>query len=76
MEAPPGFEPGYEGFAPGAFRHSVATWLFNAGVPLPVISTVLGHMSPATTKKFYATLGVAENPMLSMVQPPRIQAVR
>lgn len=70
---PKGVEPPV---TPGAFRHSVATWLFNAGVPLPVISTFLGHMSPATTKKFYATLGVAENPMLGMVQPPRIQAVR
>jgi integrase len=61
---------------PGAFRHSVATWLMNAGVSLPVISTFLGHMSPATTKKFYATLGVAENPMLGQMQPPRLQVVK
>ena len=61
---------------PGAFRHSVATWLFNAGVALPVISTFLGHMSPATTKKFYATLGVAENPMLARAQPPKLQVVK
>jgi integrase len=53
---------------PGAFRHSVATWMFNSGTPLPVISTFLGHMSPSTTKKFYATLGVAENPMLAVMQ--------
>ena len=70
---PKGLEPAV---TPGAFRHSVATWLFNAGVPLPVISTFLGHMSPATTKKFYATLGVAENPMLGQMQPPRLQVVK
>ena len=70
---PKGLDPAV---TPGAFRHSVATWLFNAGVPLPVISTFLGHMSPVTTKKFYATLGVAENPMLGHSEPPRIQVVK
>jgi hypothetical protein len=41
-----------------------------------VISTFLGHLSPATTKKFHATLGVAENPMLGQLQPPRIQVAK
>lgn len=52
---------------PGAFRHSVATWLYNSGVALAAISTFLGHASPITTKRFYAALGVAQNPMLSLV---------
>lgn len=49
---------------PGTYRHSVATWMYNAGVPLADISMFLGHSSPATTKRFYAALGVALNPML------------
>ncbi len=61
---------------PGAFRHSVATWLYNARTPLPVISTFLGHMSPATTKKFYATLGVAENPMLVRAHLPAVEEAK
>ena len=49
---------------PGTYRHSVATWLYNEGVALADISMFLGHSSPATTKRFYAALGVAINPML------------
>jgi integrase len=49
---------------PGTYRHSVATWMYNAGVALADISMFLGHSSPATTKRFYAALGVPINPML------------
>lgn len=43
-------------FTPGRFRHSVATWAFEAGADPFAVSAFLGHKSPATTKKFYASL--------------------
>jgi integrase len=43
-------------FTPGRFRHSVATWAFEAGADPAAVSAFLGHKSPATTKKFYASL--------------------
>ncbi len=43
-------------FAPSHFRHSVATWAFEQGADPAAVSAFLGHKSPATTKKFYATL--------------------
>jgi hypothetical protein len=43
-------------FTPGRFRHSVATWAFEAGADPFAVSAFLGHKSPATTRKFYATL--------------------
>lgn len=46
-------------FTPGHFRHSVATWAYESGTDLAAISAFLGHKSPATTKKFYATLATA-----------------
>ena len=59
---------------PGAFRHSVATWMVNGGVPLEEVSTFLGHLSAATTKIFYVTHGVPKNPALVRAtvepQPP------
>ena len=49
---------------------------YNAGVPLVDISMFLGHSSPATTKRFYAALGVPLNPMLkwSEWRPPIAEA--
>lgn len=41
-------------FTPARFRHSVATWAFEAGADPFAVSAFLGHKSPATTKKFYA----------------------
>lgn len=43
-------------FTPGRFRHSVATWAFEAGADPAAVSAFLGHKSPATTKKFYASI--------------------
>lgn len=40
---------------PGSFRHSVATWAIEAGADPAAVAAFLGHASPATTKKFYAT---------------------
>lgn len=43
-------------FTPGRFRHSLATWAFEAGADPFAVSAFLGHKSPATTRKFYASL--------------------
>jgi integrase len=41
----------------GSLRHSVATWLAEAGVPLHAISEQLGHRDPRTTADFYRDMG-------------------
>lgn len=43
-------------FSPGAFRHSVATWALERGSDPAAVAAFLGHRSPATTRRFYATL--------------------
>lgn len=35
-------------------RHTAATLMLNAGVPIQVVSRILGHSSPAVTLKIYA----------------------
>jgi integrase len=44
-------------FNAGVLRHSVATWLHEAGVPLDVISEQLGHRDRRTTADFYRDMG-------------------
>lgn len=39
----------------GSFRHSVATWAIDNGADPASVSAFLGHRSPRTTRKFYAT---------------------
>jgi len=36
-------------------RHSYATWMLQAGVPLGFVSQQLGHRNPSTTLRFYFT---------------------
>jgi integrase len=48
---------GVERFNAGVMRHSVATWLHQAGVPLQAISDQLGHRDPRTTNDFYREMG-------------------
>ncbi len=43
-------------FGAGQLRHSVATWAVNAGADPATVASFLGHKSPRTTRKFYATL--------------------
>ncbi len=43
---------------PGRFRHSVATWAINNGADPAQVAAFLGHKSPRTTRKFYATHAV------------------
>ncbi len=43
-------------FTAGRMRHAVATWAVNAGANVAAVSTFLGHKSPRTTRRFYATL--------------------
>ncbi|HEY2028977.1 MAG TPA: tyrosine-type recombinase/integrase [Myxococcales bacterium] len=56
-------------FGPGQMRHSVATWAVEAGADIATVSTFLGHRSPLTTKRFYATHATPRNPMLSLPRP-------
>lgn len=50
---------GVEPFAPGRFRHTVATAAINSGNDPAVVSAFLNHKNPSTTRKFYATHAVA-----------------
>lgn len=45
-------------FGPGSLRHTVATHAVNAGAPLETVASFLGHRSPRTTARFYATHAV------------------
>jgi integrase len=58
-------------WAPGSMRHSVATWLFEEGSTLEEISQWLGHLSPATTRKFYAAFAAAPIPKGASFSAPR-----
>jgi integrase len=42
-------------FTPGRLRHSIATWAIDSGADPAVVAAFLGHRSPRTTRKFYAT---------------------
>lgn len=43
-----------------SYRHSVATRLLKKGVPMPVVSKILGHSSIATTMKFYSAFDTGQ----------------
>ena len=43
-------------FGPGRLRHTVATTAVNAGADPASVAAFLGHKSPRTTRRFYATL--------------------
>lgn len=43
---------GHDGFRRHGLRHTGATWLANAGVPLDVIARILGHTSLETTRTY------------------------
>jgi integrase len=51
----PDGEAGIPAFSPGQLRHSVATWAIDAGADPAQVAAFLGHRSPRTTRKFYAT---------------------
>lgn len=44
--------PEKEGYSFHALRHSCATWLIEAGVPVHTVSAILGHASISTTEKY------------------------
>jgi integrase len=54
----PDGEVGIPVFTPGRLRHSTATWAIEAGASPAAVSAFLGHKSPVTTKRFYATHAV------------------
>jgi integrase len=45
-------------FSPGQYRHTVATWAIEQGADPAAVAAFLGHKSPSTTRRFYATLAV------------------
>jgi integrase len=55
---------GVPAYTPGRMRHSVATWMVEAGADLASVSTFLGHRTQATTKAFYARFATPMNPAL------------
>jgi integrase len=52
-------------FTPGRYRHSLATRAIEAGEDPAAVAAYLGHKSPATTRRFYATLAVVPIPRRS-----------
>lgn len=56
---------------PHSLRHSAASGLLAAGVPLPTISSVLGHSSTATTESY---LSIDEERLAAL--PPEVPHVR
>ncbi|BFU47698.1 site-specific integrase [Krasilnikovia sp. MM14-A1004] len=54
-------DTGIAGFTPHALRHSFATRLLRAGVPIEVVADLLGHSSSQTTAQTYAHLTVADH---------------
>lgn len=56
----------------GTLRHSVATWLAEAGVPLHDISEQLGHRDPRTTGDFYRDMGHSAK----VLPVPKLRIVR
>jgi integrase len=44
-----------EPHTPGRYRHAVATWAVERGANIGDVASFLGHRSPTTTRKFYAT---------------------
>jgi integrase len=47
-------DAGLKDVTPHTLRHTAATWMAQAGVPLWVIAKYLGHSSTATTERVYA----------------------
>lgn len=47
-------DAGVKPWSPGGMRHTVTVWMLQDGATLAEVSTWLGHLSPATTKKFYS----------------------
>lgn len=48
---------GREGISFHTLRHSCASWLIQQGVPLAVVSKILGHSSTQITDQTYAHVG-------------------
>jgi integrase len=57
----------------GVLRHSVATWLVEAGHPIAWVAEFLGHRSPRTTALFYADMGAASKPLAVPPLRPSLQ---
>ncbi len=51
-----------EPFTAGRMRHTLATRAVEAGADVAAVATYLGHKSPSTLRRFYATLAVPPRP--------------
>lgn len=51
---------GVEEFTPGQMRHTIGTLAVQSGDTMAAVADFLGHKSPRTTKKFYATHATAK----------------
>lgn len=49
---------GAQGVLPGRFRQTTAKLAVDAGATIEQVGDYLGHESPATTKRYHATLGL------------------
>jgi len=47
-------DAGLHGVTPHTLRHTSATWMAQAGVPLWIIAKYLGHTTSRTTERVYA----------------------
>lgn len=55
-------DPSFESFTPGRFRHTFSTRAVEAGVAPAAVSAYLGHKSPSTMHRFYATHAAPPRP--------------
>ena len=55
-------QAGVAHFTPGRYRHTLATREVEAGAAPADVAAFLGHKSPSTTRRFYATLAVVPRP--------------
>jgi len=46
--------PGLPAIRPHDLRHTAATHMIRAGVPIPTVSRILGHANPSITMRVYA----------------------
>lgn len=60
-----------EAITPGRFRHTFATRAIDEGVAPEAVSAYLGHKSPATMRRFYATLAAPPKPRAPGSRRPR-----
>jgi integrase len=68
---------GFPGLRRRGLRHAGATWFANAGVPIHVVSDILGHASVETTRAYLHTDGTAlQNAAACLNERLRVAPIR